>query len=69
MLVIENGPVDTGPATSIPYLATLLNTADMYTITSAPVAAFANQTYLVTGKTISSNTPVIVLFCVMNFVK
>ncbi|CZR58689.1 related to choline dehydrogenase [Phialocephala subalpina] len=36
VLVIENGYIDDGPATSIPYMATILNVADMYNIFSAP---------------------------------
>ena len=61
VLVIENGPIDTGPAASVPYMATLLNTADMYSITSAPVAVFANQTFPVLGKITRFLTPVVVL--------
>jgi hypothetical protein len=50
VLVIEHGPIDTGPATSIPYMATILNTPDLYNITSAPVLGLGNLTFGVTGK-------------------
>jgi hypothetical protein len=50
VLVIENGPVDNGPATSVPYLANILNVADLYGVVSAPVPGLANQTYGVSGK-------------------
>jgi hypothetical protein len=47
--VIENGPIDTGPAVTIPYYVSILNTADMHDITSAPVASLDNKTFRVTG--------------------
>jgi choline dehydrogenase-like flavoprotein len=43
--VIENGPIDNGPATSVPYQATILNTGDMYNITSAPEPYLNNFTF------------------------
>jgi choline dehydrogenase-like flavoprotein len=47
VLVIENGYVDNRPATYIPYLATILNVADLYSITSAPEPYLLNETFLV----------------------
>ncbi|KUJ13879.1 alcohol oxidase [Mollisia scopiformis] len=47
VLVIENGYIDNRPATSIPYLATILNTGDMYDIFSAPVPNLGNQSFRV----------------------
>ncbi|KAF4631968.1 hypothetical protein G7Y89_g6161 [Cudoniella acicularis] len=45
VLVIENGYVDNGIATYIPYKANILNVADMYPITSAPEPFLGNRTY------------------------
>lgn len=48
MLVIENGYVDNSSATYIPYLATILNVADLYDLYSAPEPYLLNMSYLVT---------------------
>ncbi len=50
ILVIENGPIDTGPATTVPALATVLNVADMYDITGAPIPGLGNLMFPVRGK-------------------
>ena len=55
VLVIENGPIDNGPATSVPYLANILNVGDLYNIISAPVPGLANGTYGVSGKNCFDN--------------
>lgn len=57
MLVIENGPIDIGPAASVPYMATILNTGDMYNITSAPEPYLGNLTFPVTvGNVVGGGT-------------
>ncbi|KAN0102728.1 GMC oxidoreductase [Hyaloscypha variabilis] len=45
VLVIENGYIDNGPLTSIPYNVWNLNQADWWNITSAPEPFFDNQTF------------------------
>jgi choline dehydrogenase-like flavoprotein len=47
VLIIENGYIDDSPATSIPYLANMLNTDAMYSITSAPEPYLNKKTFRV----------------------
>ncbi|KAF2655613.1 GMC oxidoreductase [Lophiostoma macrostomum CBS 122681] len=47
VLIIENGYIDDGPLTSIPHMASILNTADLYPITSAPVPGLNNSVWAV----------------------
>ncbi|KAH6665583.1 choline dehydrogenase-like protein [Halenospora varia] len=45
ILVIESGYLDNSPAVTIPYMANILNTAAMWSITSAPEPFLNNRTY------------------------
>jgi GMC oxidoreductase len=52
VLVIENGPIDNGPATSVPYEANILNTGDMWPLVSAPEPLLNNQSFRVTVRNV-----------------
>jgi choline dehydrogenase-like flavoprotein len=57
VLVIENGPIDNGPATSVQYEANILNTGDLWPLFSAPEPFLNNQSFQVTvGNVVGGGT-------------